>query len=87
MNVYTPEEWGKIKQMFARRNSKRPAIKLNVKKVKDNGGGYYTIEDYSQIDRGNIALGQKVHFIYNGQVVAEIIENDHKILVVREVES
>ena len=87
MDIYTPEEWGKVKKMFINRNNKRPVIRLDVQKVRNNGGGYYTIDQYSQIDKGNLVLGQKVQFSHDGQVVAEIIENDYQVLVVREVKS
>ena len=86
MSVYSQKEWNEIKKMFAERNKKRNVIHLDVIRLIDNGGGYYTLEAYNQLDQGNLVVGQRVKFNYNGQVVlAEIIDNDYQVLIVREV--
>lgn len=85
-DIYSPQEWAQIQKMFRERNGKRAVIRLDVLRIKDNGGGYYTIEAYNQLDKGNLVIGQRVEFIYDGHAVtAEILDNDYRVLVVREV--
>lgn len=87
-DIYTPEEWFEIKQMFRKRNRERTMIKLKVAKLENLGGGYYVLHQYVQLDGGKLVEGQKVYFRNEQEdrtIFAEIIENDYRVLVVREL--
>ena len=87
-DIYTPEEWFEIKKMFRRRNGGRRMIKLKVAKLENLGGGHYILHQYAQLEGGKLVEGQKVYFRNEQEdrtIFAEIIENDYRVLVVREV--
>jgi hypothetical protein len=87
-DIYTPEEWEQIQEMFDKRKGGKEMIKLHVIRHKNLGGGHYLLQQYAQLDGGKLVEGQKVYFRNEQEdrtIFAEIIENDYRVLVVREL--